>query len=98
MSHMNCLFVPSKGQSGGIAMIWTKETSLDITTYSPHHIDAIVTKPETGFKWKVTGFYGHLDTHQRHESWKLLTSLHHQYKLPWLYLGDFNEIVSMSEK
>ena len=68
MSHMNCLFVPSKGQSGGIAMIWTKETSLDITTYSPHHIDAIVTKPETGFKWRVTGFYGHLDTHQRHES------------------------------
>ena len=98
MSHMNCLFVPSKGQSGGIAMIWTKETSLDITTYSPHHIDAIVTKPKTGFKWRVIGFYGHLDTHQRHESWKLLTSLHHQYKLPWLYLGDFNEIVSMSEK
>ena len=56
MSHMNCLFVPSKGQSGGIAMIWTKETSLDIMTYSPHHIDAIVTKPETGLNGELPVF------------------------------------------
>ena len=98
MSHMNCLFVLSKGQSGGLAMIWTKDTSLDIVTYDPHHINAIVTELEFGFKWRVIGFYGHSEMHQRHESWKLLTSLHHQYQLPWLCLGDFNEIVSMSEK
>jgi len=79
-------------------MIWTKDTSLDVMTYNPHHIDAIVTKLGSGFKWRVTGFYGHSDMHHKHESWKLLTSLHHQYQLPWLCLGDFKEIVSMREK
>lgn len=79
-------------------MIWTKDTLLDIMAYNPHHIDAIVTEPGSGFRWRVTNFYGHLDTHQRNESWKLLTSLHHQYQLPRPCLGDFNEIVSMSEK
>lgn len=43
MSHLDCLFVPSDGQSGGLAMIWTKDTNLNIVTYGLNHIDAIVT-------------------------------------------------------
>ena len=50
MSQLNFLFVPSKCQSGGLAMIWTKDTNLDIMTYSPHHIDAIFTEPDSGFR------------------------------------------------
>ena len=50
MSQLNFLFVPSKCQSGGLAMIWTKDTNLDIMTYSPHHIDAIFTEPDFGFR------------------------------------------------
>ena len=50
MSQLNCLFVPSKGQSGGLAIIWTKDTNLDIMAYSPHHIDTIVTELDSGFR------------------------------------------------
>ena len=98
MSHLNCLFVPSKGQSGGLAMIQKKDTKLDIITYSPHHIDAIVTESSSRFRWRITGFYGHSNTHKRNDSWKLITSLHHRFQLLWLYLRDFNEIISMGEK
>lgn len=98
ISHLNCLFVPSKGQSGGLAMIWKKDIKLDIVTYGPHHTDAIVTETNSGFRWRITSFYGHLNTHKRNDSWKLLTFLHHQFQLPWLCLRDFNEIISMEEK
>lgn len=53
---------------------------------------------EKSFKWRMTGFYGHLKTHRRYESWDLLTFLNNQLQLPWLCLGDFNEILSTTEK
>ncbi|KAK9996877.1 hypothetical protein SO802_021563 [Lithocarpus litseifolius] len=82
MSHLNCLFVLSIGQSGGLAMIWKMDIKLDIVTYGPHHINSIVTETNSGFRWRITGFYGHPDTHKRNDSWKLLTSLHHRFQLP----------------
>ena len=48
--------------------------------------------------WRITSFYGHLETHRRYESWRLLSFLHSQFQLSWLCLGDFNEILSMHEK
>lgn len=84
MSHLDCLFVPSDGQSGGLAMIWTKDTNLNIVTYGLNHIDAIVTKPKLGFKWRIIGFYGHLNAHKRKEFWELLAILNNRLCLPWL--------------
>lgn len=38
------------------------------------------------------------DSSKREECWMLLKSLGHGNSLPWLTIGDFNEIVGMSEK
>lgn len=62
--HFNCLCVPSDGQSSGLAMLWRKDTNLDIKTYSPNHINATITEADSGFIWRITGFYGHPDTAQ----------------------------------
>lgn len=48
--------------------------------------------------WHLTGFYGVLDTSKRPESWAKLKYLKGTSTLPWLAIGDFNELVSMSEK
>ena len=53
---------------------------------------------EKSFKWRLTGFYGHPETHRRYESWHLLAFLNNQLQLPWLCLGDFNDILSNTEK
>ena len=94
----NGLFVSSCGSSGGLALLWTRETNLEIKSYGNHHIDAIVTEENTNFKWRLTGFYGHSQAHLRQFSWDLLSYLKDQYHLPWICLGDFNEILSMDEK
>lgn len=94
----NGLFVPSHGRSGGLALLWMREANLEIKSFSYHHIDAIVTEENSSIKWRITGFYGHPQTHLRQFSWDLLTYLKGQYQLPWICFGNFNEILSMEEK
>ena len=94
----NGLFVPSLGRSGGLALLWTRETDLEIKSFGCYHIDAIITKANSNFKWRITGFYGHPQAHLRQFSWDLLAFLSDQYQLPWFCFGDFNEILSTNEK
>ncbi|XP_030970584.1 uncharacterized protein LOC115990959 [Quercus lobata] len=94
----NGLFVPCHGRSGGLALLWTRETDLEIKSFSNHHIDAVITEENSNFKWRFTGFYGHPQTHLRQKSWDLLDFLQGQSQLPWFCFGDFNEILSMEEK
>lgn len=49
-------------------------------------------------QWQFTEFYGRLDSALGCESWVLLNHLKTFLPLPWLCVGDFNEIVEQSEK
>ena len=48
--------------------------------------------------WHLTGFYGNPETDRRSESWAKLKFLKNSSSLPWLVIGDFNEIIGLSEK
>lgn len=90
--------VPSDGSSGGLALFWNSEIKMQVLSSSLSYIDGIVNEGSTSNKWHMIGFYGNLDTSRRVESWKLLNSLFAVSPLPWLVIGDFNEIKLASEK
>ena len=94
----NGLIIPSEGKSGGMALLWVRDLDVEIKSFSRYHINAIVIDPKAGFKWRMTGFYENLETSSRKESWSFLRFLNSQYQMPWMCLGDFNEIVSATEK
>ena len=94
----NGLIVPCVGRKRGLALLWTREIDLEIKCFLQNHIDAVINDAEKSIKWRLTGFYGHPETHRRYESWHLLAFLNNQLHLPWLCLGDFNEILSNAEK
>lgn len=48
--------------------------------------------------WKFTSFYGDLDTASREKTWNLLRDLSQRQSLPWVCMGDFNEILKLEEK
>ena len=98
INFVNGLIVPRKGRGVGLAMLWKREVDLEIKGYSRSYIDAIISEQVSGFKWRITGFYGNLETHRRQESWDELAALNRKFQLPLLCYGDFNEILSREEK
>ena len=48
LGFTNGLYVPSRGWSGGLALLWSSDTNLEIKSYSNHHIDAIITEADNG--------------------------------------------------
>ncbi|KAG8662107.1 hypothetical protein MANES_01G065050v8 [Manihot esculenta] len=48
--------------------------------------------------WRLTGYYGEADRGSRHLSWQRLRMLASHLEAPWVCLGDFNDILSPSEK
>ena len=94
----NGLIIPSEGRSGGMALLWIRDMDVEIKSFSSSHIDAIVMDPISGFKWRMTGFYGNPKTSLRRGSWNLLRHLNSQYQIPWACLRDFNEILLATKK
>lgn len=90
----NCFTVSRKGKSGGIAMMWTSNISMNIVSYGRH--------PEVqygnGKTWWCIGVYGHPYTQQKKHTWTSLRRLVGLSSKPWLCSGDFSEILNLNEK
>nr|POE90445.1 hypothetical protein CFP56_43119 [Quercus suber] len=61
-------------------------------------IDAFIDSGGSIGVWRLTGFYGNPDTHGRTESWACLSQLAATTNLLWVCVGDFNEVLSVTEK
>ena len=72
--------------------------TLDVQSYAYDHIDAWIDGGSGIGWWHLTGSYGSLETKRRPESWAKLKFLKNFSLLPWLVIGDFNEIIRLSEK
>ncbi|KAF4397904.1 hypothetical protein G4B88_019625, partial [Cannabis sativa] len=97
LNYGNMWTVDRVGMSGGLLLMWRTDITLQVLSSSPGHI--LATVAGAGFSpWYFTGFYGNPDASQRRFSWQLLRDLRKEVWGPWLCIGDFNEIVSLSEK
>lgn len=86
------------GRSGGLALLWLNANSLEIFNFSNSHINVAMKDVDGNEKWRFTGFYGQPDSAKKRESWALLKHLSLFQPLPWLCVGDFNEILEQREK
>jgi exonuclease III len=92
------LHVKSEGRSGGLALFWHRGIKVRRQTLNKSHIDAIVVNDQVPHEeWRLTGFYGEPKRKNRRDSWYLLKYLRRQFKVPWICIGDFNEILGEEE-
>ncbi|KAM0844151.1 hypothetical protein ACQ4PT_057243 [Festuca glaucescens] len=98
LGFAGCFGVASEGLSGGIALFWSTDVSVDLKNFSSCHIDVMVRKNDTSAKeWRLTGFYGAPRVEDRHHSWRFLQTLFAIKHSAWLCLGDFNETLYATE-
>ncbi|KAK1554997.1 hypothetical protein Q3G72_020206 [Acer saccharum] len=89
--------VDSRGRGGDLLLMWNDSIDVTVLSFSVDHIDARIRMPD-GFAWRFSGFYGNPCPSHRGESWNLLRRLRAVDDLPWVCGGDFNELLSVSEK
>ena len=91
------LFVVGRNNGGGISLLWKKKNISKLIGFSTTFVDVEI--QEVGsLPWRLIGFYGHPERLKRKESWSFLKHLNTRSVLPWVCLGDFNELFSQSEK
>lgn len=89
--------VDADGFAGGIWLLWKLEDiNLQVIKCSQHTITVIIHQPQ--HKWLFTAVYASPQYHTRHQLWTYLDGVQPITPLPWLVDGDFNEIISLSEK
>ncbi|KAL0431233.1 UNVERIFIED_CONTAM: hypothetical protein Sradi_0749300 [Sesamum radiatum] len=88
---------PAKRKSGGLALLWQQDLSIQLRSYSDFHIDMDVLTFDSIAGWRLTGFYGAAEVAQRKVSWDTLKILNGQSDNAWVCV-DFNEIFAQHEK
>ena len=87
------MFVSPRNTRGGkLVLFWRESVDISVKGFDKNHIDTIINKNKEG-EWRFIGFYGEPDIQKRVESWDLLRELNQIFRLPWLCVGDFNELV-----
>lgn len=92
-----CFSVDKVGQGGGLAIFWRSNVKCQVSGYSQNHID--IQSLENGcVAWRLTCFYGFLERSRRRNSWDLIRQLAGVSQVPWLIVGDFNDLLHKSDK
>ncbi|XP_019158838.1 PREDICTED: uncharacterized protein LOC109155671 [Ipomoea nil] len=82
---------------GGLALLWRKNNTASLLSYSKNHID-IEVKMSSFPRWRMTCYYGYSQHHRRAEAWELIKSFAPRSTLPWVMIGDFNDLLFQHEK
>lgn len=96
LGYANVITQPPQGRSGGLALLWKNNVSLSLISRDERLIDVAVKYNERNFH--LSCLYGHPIQSERHFLWNHLEFISLNRTGPWLLLGDFNEILSNSEK
>ncbi|GLU11862.1 hypothetical protein SLE2022_285820 [Rubroshorea leprosula] len=103
--------VNSNGLAGGLWLLWDDAAVVvDIVSYSDQAIHAIIkvcnnpSFPTDWFlsgiygDWFLSGIYGRPQIATRALLWNELSTIAENISMPWMMIGDFNDVLDQSEK
>jgi len=92
-------FVLPCNHSGGIWVLWNNNNChASVLTKDNRVIHMLVHDPGNAKNIIVTGIYRPTQTHEKDAFWNYLVQMNSVIDLPWLLVGDFNELESLTDK
>jgi hypothetical protein len=88
---------PSDGRSGGLLMLYKKDIKVELIFSAPMYIDVKIIERDDKV-WRFTGIYGESRWEHKYKTWDKIRELKNNSQLPWVILGDFNELLYSHEK
>lgn len=89
----NCITMDSNGGGGGLALFWHESVDVTLMEKNPRFIDVATRLGPDEAPFRITFVYGEPRTENRHHMWEALRRLRGVSDLPWLVVGDFNEVM-----
>ncbi|KAI3436988.1 Toprim domain-containing protein [Psidium guajava] len=86
------------GMSGGLALFWNEEAGVNIFTATENFIDIQYEDASQKIPFRVTFIYAPATYKERLKVWDDIKLLKPLNRLPWVWIGDFNEILYHWEK
>ena len=90
--------VEPNGKSGGLALWWSEELTVNILFSSKNIIHTSLSATNFDTPFYVTFIYGPPDEHDRNLCWNEIRRIARGINNSWLCLGDFNDIILQDEK
>ncbi|WCJ41960.1 hypothetical protein M5689_022794 [Euphorbia peplus] len=90
-------FIDPINQGGGLALLWKLNGTVNLLRASRNFIDVKISLMGLS-EYRLTGFYGFPERPRRFESWDMIRDLYANQSLPWVIIGDFNDLALQSEK
>ncbi|KAG5529490.1 hypothetical protein RHGRI_030022 [Rhododendron griersonianum] len=91
-------YVDPVGLAGGLALWWKTEMDIDIETSTKNIVHTIISDKSNSSVWAASFIYGSPNREGRDQVWEDLKGIGRTEILPWLCIGDFNEILSSEDK
>jgi len=80
-----------------LVLFWKSSINLKVEGSHKYYIDATINK-NTSNQWRFIGFYDEPERAKRSDAWNKLRLLNSDPVIPWLCVGDFNEITRQEEE
>ena len=98
MRYENRYYVNPEGLSGGLALWWNNEVEVKVIEAIKNCIDTLVEMEDKKGRSRVCWIYASTDFDERRNQWDYIKKSVEIFDIPWLCIGDFNEIKENGEK
>lgn len=97
LGYQSAFAVGSNGRGGGLCLYWKNDINLSVRVFKKYHIDATVSEVDKHL-WRLVLVYGEANRSLWYRTWELLRNLRGDSDMPWVCIGDFNEILRNKEQ
>ncbi|KAH7853775.1 hypothetical protein Vadar_006420 [Vaccinium darrowii] len=91
-------YVDPEGLSGGLALWWNLDVDIDVEIANTNIMHTIITDKSNRKVWAATFVYGCPVRSGRSKIWEEITRIAKSECLPWMCMGDFNQVLGIADK